>query len=335
VTSSITTVVFDTKLYDRESLQRASSAESINWRFLETRLSSATAPSAHGAQAVCIFVNDRADRTCLEGLQSIGIKHIALRCAGFNGVDLAAAKEIGISVTRVPAYSPYAVAEHAVALLLALNRKIPRANNRVRDLNFSLNGLVGFDLHGKTAGIFGTGKIGRVTAQILRGFGMKVLAFDIYPSNDWAREFGIEYTDPKRLARESEVISLHTPLTPETYHIIRRETLELMKPGTILINVSRGALIDTKALIEGLKRGRLGGVGLDVYEEEEGVFFEDLSGQILHDDELARLLTFPNVLITAHQAFLTREALAEIARVTTSNLIAFGAGQPFLDGTVL
>jgi D-lactate dehydrogenase len=331
----LSTVVFDTKSYDRESLQRARSSNSINWQFLETRLSAATAPSAQGAQAVCIFVNDRADRPCLEALQSLGVKHIALRCAGFNGVDLIAAKEFGISVTRVPAYSPHAVAEHAVTLLLALNRKIPRAHNRVHDMNFSLNGLVGFDLHGKTAGIVGTGKIGRIAAEILRGFGMRVLAFDIYPSNDWAREFGIQYTDAKTLARESEVISLHTPLTPETYHIIRRETLELMKPGTILINVSRGALIDTKALIEGLKRGRLGGVGLDVYEEEEGVFFEDLSGQILHDDELARLLTFPNVLITAHQAFLTREALAEIARVTAANLIAFGAGQPFLDGTQL
>jgi D-lactate dehydrogenase len=333
--STVTTVVFDTKPYDRESLQRAASANSIDWRFLESRLSAATAPSAQGAQAVCIFVNDRADPPALEALRSLGVKHIALRCAGFNGVDLKAAKELGISVTRVPAYSPYAVAEHAVALLLALNRKIPRANNRVHDLNFSLNGLVGFDLHGKTAGIFGTGKIGRVTAEILRGFGMKVLAFDIYPSHDWAREFGVEYTDAKTLARESEVISLHTPLTPETYHVIRRETIELMKPGTILINVSRGALIDTRALIEALKRGHLGGVGLDVYEEEEGVFFEDLSGQILHDDELARLLTFPNVLITAHQAFLTREALAEIARVTAANLIAFASNKPFLDGTQL
>lgn len=238
-------------------------------------------------------------------------------------------------MTRVPAYSPYAVAEHAVALLLALDRKIPRASNRVHDLNFSLNGLVGFDLHGKTAGILGTGRIGRVAAQILRGFGMKVLAFDMVPSHDWAKEHGVIYTDAKTLARESEAISLHTPLTPETYHIIRRETLELMKPGVILINVSRGALIDTKALIEGLKSGRIGGVGLDVYEEEEGVFFEDLSGQILHDDELARLLTFPNVLITAHQAFLTQEALAEIARVTVANLIAFATSQPFLPETSL
>ena len=331
----IETVVFDTKSYDRDSLQRAASRLDIEWRFMEWRLSVETAAAANGARAVCIFVNDRADRACLEALAKIGVKHVALRCAGFNGVDLAAAKEFGFSVTRVPAYSPYGVAEHAVGLLLALNRKIPRASNRVRDLNFSLSGLVGFDLHGKSAGIFGTGKIGRVAAQILRGFGMKVLAYDPFPSAEWAKEFGVEYTDAKTLARECEVISLHTPLTPQTHHIIRRETLELMKPGTILINVSRGALIDTKSLIEALKCGRLGGVGLDVYEEEEGVFFEDLSGQILHDDELARLLTFPNVLITAHQAFLTQEALSEIARVTVSNLLALPSGKPFLEGTQL
>jgi D-lactate dehydrogenase len=333
--ATLETVVFDTKPYDRESFQRVNANGAIAWRFLESRLSVQTAPSAQGARAICIFVNDRADRQCLEVLCSLGVKHIALRCAGFNGVDLCAAKELGISVTRVPAYSPYAVAEHAVALLLALNRKIPRASNRVRDLNFSLAGLVGFDLRGKTAGIFGTGKIGRVAAQILRGFGMRVLAFDLFPSLEWAKQYGVEYTDAKTLARECEVISLHTPLTPETYHIIRRETLELMKPGTILINVSRGALIDTKALIEALKSRRLGGVGLDVYEEEEGVFFEDLSGQILHDDDLARLLTFPNVLITAHQAFLTEEALAEIARVSVANLTAFAKGAPFLEGTLL
>jgi D-lactate dehydrogenase len=333
--TALETVVFDTKPYDRESFRRASSNGAIAWRFLDSRLSVDTAPAARDAQAVCIFVNDRADRQCLETLHSLGVKHVALRCAGFNGVDLAAAKELGLSVTRVPAYSPYAVAEHAVALLLALNRKIPRASNRVRDLNFSLNGLVGFDLHGKTAGIFGTGKIGRVAAQILRGFGMKVLAFDPFPSPDWAKDYGVEYTDAKTLARECEVISLHTPLTPETYHIIRHETLELMKPGTILINVSRGALIDTKALIAALKCRRLGGVGLDVYEEEEGVFFEDLSGQILQDDDLARLLTFPNVLITAHQAFLTQEALSEIARVTVANLTALATSAPFLEGTQL
>jgi D-lactate dehydrogenase len=333
--TTLQTVVFDTKPYERESLQRAAFNSEIEWRFMDWRLSAETAAAAQGARAICIFVNDRADRACLEALASLGVQHVALRCAGYNSIDIPAAAELGLSVTRVPAYSPYAVAEHAVTLLLALNRKIPRASNRVRDLNFSLNGLVGFDLHGKTAGIFGTGKIGRVAGEILRGFGMKVLAYDPFPSPDWAKKFGVEYTDAKTLARESEVISLHTPLTPETHHIIRRETLELMKPGTILINVSRGALIDTKALIEALKSGRLGGVGLDVYEEEEGVFFEDLSGQILHDDELARLLTFPNVLITAHQAFLTKEALSEIARVTVANLIAFANDKPFLPDTVL
>jgi D-lactate dehydrogenase len=333
--SALPTVVFDTKPYDRECLERASAAGEIQWRFLEMRLSAETAFLANGAKAICIFVNDHADRDALGVLQSLGVRHIALRCAGFNGVDLVAAKEFGLSVTRVPAYSPYAVAEHAVALLLALNRKIPRANNRVRDANFSLNGLVGFDLHGKTAGVFGTGKIGRVAAQILRGFGMRVLGYDPCPMPDWAKEHGVEYCDAKSLARESDVITLHTPLTPETHHIIRHETLELMKPGTILINVSRGALIDTRALIEALKCGRIGGVGLDVYEEEEGVFFEDLSGQILHDDDLARLLTFPNVLITAHQAFLTQEALAEIGRVTVANLGAFANGQPFLSETSL
>ena len=331
----MTTAVFDTKPYDREALQRGSERDGIDWRFMDCRLSTETVATAQGAQAICIFVNDRADRPCLEALANLGVRHIALRCAGYNGVDVAAAKTLGLTVTRVPAYSPYAVAEHAVALLLALNRKIARANNRVRELNFSLSGLVGFDLHGKTAGIVGTGKIGRVTAQILRGFGMRVLAFDPFPSIDWAREHGVEYTELRTLTRECDVISLHTPLTPETRYIIRSETLELMKPGAILVNVSRGALIETGALIHALKSGRLGGVALDVYEEEEGVFFEDLSGQILHDDELARLLTFPNVLITAHQAFLTQEALSEIARVTVENLIASANGRPFLEGTEL
>src|SRR3954462_11839566 len=333
--SGLPTVVFDTKGYDRASFQRAASTGEIEWRFLEMRLSAETAPLAQGARAACVFVNDHADRAALKILLALGVRHIALRCAGFNSVDLPTAKELGIAVTRVPAYSPYAVAEHAVALLLALNRKIPRANNRVHDLNFALNGLVGFDLHGKTAGIVGTGKIGRITAQILRGFGMRVLAFDPFPSHEWAEQYGVEYRDAHSLARECEVISLHTPLTPETHHIIRRETLELMKPGAILVNVSRGALIETTALIEALKSGRLGGVALDVYEEEEGVFFEDLSGRILHDDGLARLLTFPNVLITAHQAFLTQEALSEIARVTVANLAAFANGRPFLEGTVV
>jgi D-lactate dehydrogenase len=232
-------------------------------------------------------------------------------------------------------YSPYAVAEHAVALLLTLNRKIHRAYNRVRELNFSLNGLVGFDLHGKTAGIIGTGKIGMIMAEILRGFGMRLLAFDPYPKPEWARSIGVEYVDMLALAAQSDVVSLHVPLTAETKHMIRAESIQTMKPGAILINVSRGALIDATALIAALKNGHLGGVVLDVYEEEEGIFFEDLSGSVLQDDELARLLTFPNVLITAHQAFLTREALTEIARVTVANLRALREHRPFLDGSVL
>jgi D-lactate dehydrogenase len=329
------TAVFDTKPYDREQLLAAARGDGIQWQFWDFRLSAETAPNARGAQAVCIFVNDTADRPCLQALSGLGVKLVALRCTGHNNVDLPAAREARITVTRVPVYSPYAVAEHAVSLLLTLNRKIHHAYNRVRDHNFSLNGLVGTDLHGKTAGIFGTGKIGRITAQILRGFGMRILAYDPFPASEWAREVGVEYADARTLARNSDVISLHVPLTPETRHIIRGETLELMKPGAILVNVSRGRLIDTTALIAALKAGRLGGVGLDVYEEEEGVFFEDLSGQVLQDDELARLLIFPNVLITAHQAFLTREALGDIARTTVANLEALAADRPFLDGSVL
>jgi D-lactate dehydrogenase len=217
-----------------------------------------------------------------------------------------------------------------------LNRKIHRAYNRVREFNFSLDGLVGFDLYGKTAGIVGTGNIGRSAAQILRGFGMKVLAYDPFPNDEWAKQAGVEYVDgPSDLLRQCDVISLHTPLTPETKHIIREDTIELMRPGTILINVSRGALVDTQALIKALKSGHLGAVGLDVYEEEEGIFFEDLSGEILHDDELARLLTFPNVLITSHQAFLTSEALAEIAHTTVTNILALASQEPFVEGSVV
>jgi D-lactate dehydrogenase len=227
------------------------------------------------------------------------------------------------------------VAEHAVALLLTLNRKIHRSFNRVRELNFSLNGLVGTDLNGKTAGIIGTGKIGRIVARILHGFGMRVVAYDPFPNREWAAQQHVEYMDSTALAAVSDVISLHVPLTPETRHVICKETIRKMKPGAILINVSRGALIDTTALIEALKSGQLGGVALDVYEEEEGIFFEDLSGQVLQDDELARMLTFPNVLITAHQAFLTREALNDIARTTAANLDALDRGKPFVEGSVL
>lgn len=331
----ITTAVFDTKPYDREALERASEQREIEWRFLDFRLTQETAPLARGAEAVCVFVNDQVDRGCLEILADEGVKLVALRCTGFNNVDLAAAKDLGLAVTRVPVYSPYAVAEHAVALLLALNRKIHRAFNRVRELNFALNGLVGFDLHGKTAGIVGTGKIGRIVAQILRGFGMQVVAYDPYPGPEWAASLGIEYVDAISLVQRSDVISLHIPLTPETKHFICRKTLSRVKQGAILINVSRGALLDTTALIEVLKSGRLGGVALDVYEEEEGIFFEDLSGQVLQDDVLARLLTFPNVLVTSHQAFLTHEALADIARTTVANLDAVANGAPMVENSVL
>ncbi len=334
--SMITAAVFDTKPYDRQALQRVSADHGIEWRFLEFRLSEATAPAAKNARAVCVFVNDQLDRPCLEVLARQGVELVALRCTGFNNVDIDAAKDLRLAVARVPVYSPYAVAEHGVALLLTLNRKIHRSFNRVRELNFSLNGLVGFDLHGKTAGIVGTGKIGQVTAQILHGFGMRVLAYDLYPNHKWARQTGIEYVEAVSvLLRNSDVISLHTPLTPETKYTIRAETLELMKPGSILINVSRGALVDTRAVIEALKSGRLAGVGLDVYEEEEGIFFEDLSNEVLHDDELARLLTFPNVLITSHQAFLTHEALTEIACTTVANISALARQEAFVEGSVV
>lgn len=334
--SVITAAVFDTKPYDRHALLQVSASHGIEWDFLDFRLTEDTASAAKNARAVCVFVNDRLDRPCLEVLAKQGVELVALRCTGFNNVDIDAARELKLTVTRVPFYSPHAVAEHAVALLLTLNRKIHRAFNRVRELNFSLDGLVGFDLHGKTAGIIGTGKIGQVTGQILRGFGMRVLAYDLFPDNEWAQQTGVKYADAVSvLLRNSEVISLHTPLTPETKYTIRAETIELMRPGSILINVSRGALVDTKALIEALKCGRLAGVGLDVYEEEEGIFFEDLSSGVLHDDELARLLTFPNVLITAHQAFLTREALIEIAGTTVANISALASQGSFVNGSVV
>jgi D-lactate dehydrogenase len=334
--SLITAAVFDTKTYDREALQQASANHSIEWHFIEFRLTQDTVSAAKNARAVCVFVNDRLNRRCLEALARQGVELVALRCAGFNNVDVASAKEFKLTVTRVPVYSPHAVAEHAVALLLTLNRKIHRAYNRVRELNFSLNGLVGFDLYAKTAGIVGTGKIGRAAGQIFRGFGMRVLAYDLFPNQEWAMQTGVEYVDDTSvLLRNCDVISLHTPLTPETKHIIREETIELMRPGSILINVSRGALVDTKALIKALKSGHLAGVGLDVYEEEEGIFFEDLSGEILHDDELARLLTFPNVLITSHQAFLTREALSEIAHTTVTNILAQAGQASFVEGSMV
>jgi D-lactate dehydrogenase len=327
--------VYDTKPYDREFMMAAAGARQVEWAFHEFRLTAETAATARGATVVCGFVNDRIDRGCLEILVDAGIRHVALRCAGFNNVDLDAARELGIAVTRVPAYSPHAVAEHTVALVLTLNRRIHRAWNRVRELNFSLNGLVGFDLHGKTCGIVGTGRIGRVTAEIFRGFGMRVIAHDPFPMTDWAAGHGIEYMPLADLLTTSDIVSLHLPLTPQTHHLINADSVGQLKPGAMLVNTSRGKLIDTTAVIDALKQGRLGGLAIDVYEEEEGVFFEDLSGQVLQDDQLSRLLTFPNVLITAHQAFLTREALGEIARVTVENVVRQSRGEPFLPGTLL
>lgn len=330
-----TIAVYDTKPYDREFMMAAAAAGHVDWVFHEFRLSADTAATARKATVVCGFVNDRIDRGCLETLADVGIRHVALRCAGFNNVDLDVARELGIAVTRVPAYSPHAVAEHTVALVLTLNRRIHRAWNRVRELNFSLTGLVGFDLHGKTCGIVGTGQIGRVTAEIFRGFGMRVVAHDPFPMIDWAASHGIEYMPLADLLATSDIVSLHLPLTPQTHHLLNAASVRQLKPGAMLVNTSRGKLVDTTAVIDALKQGRLGGLAIDVYEEEEGVFFEDLSGQVLQDDELSRLLTFPNVLITAHQAFLTREALGEIARVTVENAVRQSRGEPFLPGTLL
>jgi D-lactate dehydrogenase len=327
--------VYDTKPYDRDFLSKAAGVEDLDLRFHDFRLEPGTAFSAEGAKAVCVFVNDQVPRATLQTLSQLEVRMVALRCAGFNNVELEAAKELGVAVTRVPSYSPHAVAEHTIALILTLNRKTHRAYNRVRELNFSLNGLVGFDLYAKIAGVVGTGKIGRIVAQILKGFGMRVLAFDPFPNPEWASEHGVEYVDLRTLLKESDIVSLHAPLTPETDHIIGTDSIALMKRGVMLVNVSRGRLVHTTALIDGLKSGHVGGVALDVYEEEEGVFFEDLSGEVLQDDVLARLFSFPNVLITSHQAFLTEEALREISRVTIQNLRRFASGQSFLEGTTL
>jgi D-lactate dehydrogenase len=323
-----TVTMFDTKKYDREHVGERLTAAGLDVKFRDYRLNPETVETVgEGTDVVCVFVNDKVTREVIEQLAAKGVRMIALRCAGFNGVDLQAAKDHGILVARVPAYSPYAVAEHAVTLAMALNRRIPQANRRVRDMNFTLDGLVGFDMHGKTVGLIGTGKIGKIAGQIFKGFGMRVIMWDPYPDKKWAEEQGLEYVTLSEIGREADIVSLHVPLFPETHHIINGLVLKELKPGVIIINVSRGALIDTKALIKALKSGHVGGVGLDVYEEEEGKFFEDLSGEVMADDVLARLLTFPNVIVTAHQAFLTREALDEIARVTTENVRAFADGE--------
>lgn len=316
--------IFSTKAYDRQFLNEANAAAGTphSLRYLETRLIRDSAPLAHGAGAVCAFVNDVLDRPVLELLAAGGTRMVALRSAGFNHVDLAAAADLGIMVGRVPAYSPDAVAEHTVGLILTLNRKIHRAYARVREGNFALDGLLGFDLKGRTTGIVGAGKIGIAVARILVGFGCRVLVHDPAPSPDLV-EIGAEVVGLDTLLARSDIVSLHCPLTPDTHHLIDGEAIARMKRGVMLINTGRGALVDTGALIAGLKSGAIGYLGLDVYEEEGDLFFENLSDEILQDDVFARLLTFPNVLVTGHQAFFTTEAMAAIATTTIENLSSF------------
>ena len=316
--------VFSTKPYDRRFLEAANAAAGGEREFtwIEARLDAATARLAEGHEVACLFVNDRADAAALQVLAAGGVRLLALRSAGFNHVDLAEAKRLDIAVGRVPAYSPEAVAEHAVALILALNRKIHRAYARVREGNFSLEGLLGFDMHGRTVGVVGTGQIGVVFARIMAGFGCRLLGYDPYP-NKACLALGMEYRELDALLPEADIVSLHCPLTPATRHLINADRLQRMKPGAMLVNTSRGAILDTVAVVESLKAGHLGHLGLDVYEEEEKLFFEDLSGTVIEDDVFARLLTFPNVLITGHQAFFTEQAMHAIAETTVANIDSF------------
>lgn len=316
---------FSTKAYDRRFFTEANRARGHTLRFLEPALDAETAPLAQGFEAVSAFVNDRLDRQALATLAAGGTRLIALRCAGFNQVDVAAAAELGLTVARVPAYSPHAVAEHTVALILTLNRRIHRAHARVREGNFELEGLLGFDLFGKAAGIVGTGEIGAVVARILHGFGCTLLASDPRP-NPACEALGARYVPLEVLLEEARLITLHCPLTPATHHLIDDRAIARMRRGALLVNTSRGGVVDTRAAIAGLKSGQLGALALDVYEEEAHLFFKDLSNTVIQDDLFARLQTFPNVLITAHQAFFTEEALAAIADTTLGNVSSFDAG---------
>ena len=320
--------IFGTRTYDRQFLTAANAAHGHDLSFLEAGLDSATASLAAGSEAVCAFVNDSLDADVMEKLAGLGTRIVALRCAGYNNVDLDAAARFGIAITRVPAYSPHAVAEFTIGLLLALDRKIHRAWSRVRENNYSLDGLVGRNLHGRVMGVVGTGQIGALVARTLRaGFGCDVLASDPFPDPELER-LGVRYVEVDTLLREVDVVSLHCPLTPGTRHMINAATLAEARQGLVVINTSRGALIDTKALIDALKTRSVGGVALDVYEQEAGIFFDDLSNEIIDDDLLQRLLTFPNVLVTGHQAFLTEEALGAIAETTLNSLSDFEKGLP-------
>ena len=319
---------FDTKPYDRASFDEVNEKYGFEILYHKGQLNRNNVVLTQGMDAICIFVHDTADTAIIEQMAGYGVKLIALRAAGYNNVDLAAAKDKW-KVVRVPAYSPYAVAEHAVALMLALNRKIHRAYWRTRDGNFALHGLMGFDMNGKTAGIIGTGKIARILIRILQGFGMKVVAYDLYPDEKYAREVGISYVSLDSLYAQADMISLHVPLTDQTKNMIDAQSIAKMKEGTIIINTSRGQLIHTNALIEGLKSKKIAAAGLDVYEEEEGYFYEDQSDKIIDDDVLARLLSFNNVIVTSHQGFFTREAMHNIAETTLQNI------QDFIDGKTL
>ena len=313
---------FDAKPYDKPSFQQYGERHQIQFKFFEAKLNEDTVELARGYDGVCVFVNDTVNAPVIDRLCEMGIKVVALRCAGFNNVDMKHA--FGrIHVLRVPAYSPYAVAEHAMAMLLTSIRRIHKAYIRTRDFNFSLSGMTGFDLHGKTVGIVGTGKIGRVFLDICRGFGMRVLAYDKYPAQGLDNGDTVRYVSMEKLLAKSDIISLHCPLTEETYHIIGEESLEKCKKGVVLINTSRGALVDAEALLGAIKSRKVGAVCLDVYEEESDFFFEDYSGHILDDDILARLISMPNVIVTSHQAFLTEEALSNIAETTSTNLSEF------------
>ena len=324
-----TVAFFDAKSYDRESF-KCFSDDNINIRFFENKLNADTVSMAACCDAVCAFVNDNIDKAVIEALEKFGVGLIAMRCAGYNNVDLKAARG-RVRVVRVPAYSPYAIAEHAMGMILLLNRKLHKAYIRTRDHNFSLEGLTGFDLNGKTVGIIGTGKIGNSFANICKGFGMNILGFDPYES----REFCGKYVSFDELLGQSDIISLHCPLTKENRHIINDETVNKMKKGVFVINTSRGSLIDTQALINGLKAGTVAAAGLDVYEEETALFFEDFSDEVIHDDTLSTLISMPNVIVTSHQAFLTREALNGIAETTIQNLKAYFNGDELKNEIVI
>ncbi|MGB0564526.1 MAG: 2-hydroxyacid dehydrogenase [Spirulinaceae cyanobacterium] len=320
--------VFNARRYDRQFLDAANTAAHHKLIYFETGLEAKTVPLAEGCQAVCVFVNDDLGAQTLKLLYAQGVRYVTLRCTGYNNVALQAAAELGMQVARVTAYSPYAVAEHTVALMLMLNRKLYRAYNRVRDDNFALDGLMGFDLHGRVAGIVGTGKIGRITAKILHGFGCQILGYDPYPHPEFEAMGDTQYVSLDQLFSRADILTLHCPLTPENYHLIDGAAIAQMKPGVMLINTSRGPLIDTPAVVEGLKSRQIGYLGIDVYEEEKDIFFRDLSDTVIQDDTFQLLQSFPNVIITGHQAFFTTNAVTQICATTIANLDDFAAGRP-------